>query len=76
MYVPATFAPSIAVKAESSTLDPPDVLHVSRPLDSAGLNPSRSRLTAVEELRTRPEMVNLGGEREVLCFHPLTKNAS
>jgi peptide/nickel transport system ATP-binding protein len=28
-----------------------------------------------ECVKTRPHMVNLGGEREVLCYHPLTKNA-
>ena len=28
-----------------------------------------------ECVKTRPAMVNLGGEREVLCFHPLSKNA-
>lgn len=28
-----------------------------------------------ECVKTRPHMVNMGGEREVLCFHPLVKNA-
>lgn len=29
-----------------------------------------------ECVKTRPHMVDLGGEREVLCYHPLAKNAS
>lgn len=29
-----------------------------------------------ECVKTRPYMVDLGGERQVLCYHPLTKNAS